>query len=145
MARHGPKAFLCWPLAIFFASSYVQSGYSHSCGLICGLEEILCSGITHSTNTNAAQLPTTNTTNTTNTTIIHSLNHTCNLPRLLLHLLGIHTAKSYYKFFKTNSTSASLHLNKGRASKVFHSSFQELLILHVHSYFAFLLLHLCLI
>jgi len=38
---------------------------------------------------------------------------------------SVRTAKTYFQFFKTNSPSAHLHLNKGRASKVLHSSSQN--------------------
>jgi len=38
---------------------------------------------------------------------------------------SVRTAKTYFQFFKTNGPSAHLHLNKGRASKVLHSSSQN--------------------
>jgi hypothetical protein len=43
-ARYSPKAVLRWPLAFLFATGHVRSGCSHSCCVLCHLEEMLCSG-----------------------------------------------------------------------------------------------------
>ncbi len=87
---------------------------------------MLCSDTKHSTNTydrHSVAYSATSATNSASATA--STTDATSTSSAYVHSAGLHTTKSYIQFLQTNSPGAHLHLNKGKASWVFHSSFQN--------------------
>jgi hypothetical protein len=95
---------------------------THSCGCICCLEEMLCSGISHSSHSYDRCSTVQPQPQTQNQSASAPNEHSAESGTVGACLC---TTKSDFQFFKTDGPCSHLHLNKGKALSVVHSSFQN--------------------